>query len=50
MGKVTSLIEALELPELRWVKETNDQKLKEVISYALTLEGLARNASTMRQV
>lgn len=46
MGKVTSLIEALELPELRWVKETNDQKLKEVISYALTLEGLARNTST----
>lgn len=46
MGKVTPLTEAMELPELRWVKESNDPKLKELIDYATTLEGLARNSST----
>jgi DNA polymerase-3 subunit alpha len=46
MGKVTPLTEAMDLPELRWVKESNDPKLKELIDYATTLEGLARNSST----
>jgi len=45
LGKVTPLKEALELPELRWVNESNDPKMREMINYALTLEGLARNTS-----
>ncbi len=44
-GKVTPLKEALELPELRWVQDSNDPKIRETINYALTLEGLARNTS-----
>lgn len=45
LGKVTPLKEALELPELRWVNDSNDSKIREMINYALTLEGLARNTS-----
>lgn len=44
-GKVTKINDAIELPELRWLKETNDPKLKELIEYASTLEGMARNSS-----
>ncbi len=44
-GKVTKIKEAMELPDLRWVKESDDPKLKELIEYASTLEGMARNSS-----
>ncbi|MBK9183560.1 MAG: hypothetical protein IPM83_10660 [Ignavibacteria bacterium] len=37
--------DALDLPELRWLKTSDDPRLKDMISYALTLEGFARNAS-----
>jgi len=47
LGKVASLAEALEtVPELKWVKESTDPKIKELIEYSLVLEGLSRNAST----
>ncbi len=46
-GKPMSLSEALEkVPELEWLKTTNDPKLKELVRYALTLEGLNRHPST----
>jgi DNA polymerase-3 subunit alpha len=45
LGKVTPLKEALELAELRWVKESDDPKIKKLIEYALVLEGFARNTS-----
>lgn len=45
MGKVPPLKEALELPELKWVKESKDQKIKDLIEYSLVLEGFARNSS-----
>lgn len=35
----------MELPDLRWVKDSPDPKLKELIEYASTLEGMARNSS-----
>lgn len=44
-GKVTPLKEALDLPELRWVKESDDPKIRQLIEYGLVLEGLARNTS-----
>lgn len=46
MGKVTPLSEALELPDLRYLKETQDAKLKDLIEYSLVLEGFVRNSST----
>lgn len=45
LGKVTPIREALELPELRWVKESDDPKLRQLIEYAQVLEGFCRNAS-----
>ncbi len=45
-GKVTPIADALKLPELRWVKDTDDPKIKQMIEYATVLEGFARNAST----
>ncbi|MDI6766046.1 MAG: DNA polymerase III subunit alpha [Bacteroidota bacterium] len=46
-GKVTPLAEALETnPELKWVKESEDEKIQELIEISLVLEGLNRNAST----
>jgi DNA polymerase-3 subunit alpha len=44
-GKVTKIQEAIELPDLRWLKESTDPKLKELIEYATILEGMARNSS-----
>ncbi len=46
LGKVTPLKEALDLQELRWVKESQDPKIKELIEYSLVLEGFSRNVST----
>ncbi|MBL7998561.1 MAG: DNA polymerase III subunit alpha, partial [Candidatus Kapabacteria bacterium] len=45
MGKVTKIKDALELPELRWVKTSDDPKIKQMIEYASVLEGFARNTS-----
>ncbi|MEY3386801.1 MAG: polymerase alpha subunit [Bacteroidota bacterium] len=45
LGKVHSISEALEIPELKWLKTTDDQRLKDLIDYAKVLEGFARNAS-----
>ena len=44
-GKVTPLKEALELPELRWLKDTDDPKMQQLVEYSLILEGLCRNVS-----
>ncbi len=46
-GKVTPLAEALEtVPELKWVRDTKDEKIRQLIEVSLILEGLSRNAST----
>jgi DNA polymerase-3 subunit alpha len=46
-GKVTPLAEALEtIPELKWVKESTDEKIKLLIDTAVVLEGMNRNVST----
>ena len=46
-GKVTPLAEALAtIPELKWVKESPDEKIKELIDISLVLEGMNRNSST----
>ena len=45
-GRVQKLAEALENPELRWLKESTDPQLKKLIEYSLVLEGFSRAAST----
>jgi DNA polymerase-3 subunit alpha len=45
MGKVHSISDAMDLPELRWIKTAEDPRIKDLISYAQVLEGFARNAS-----
>lgn len=46
-GKVTPLAEVLETnPELKWLKNSDDEKIQELIDISLVLEGLNRNAST----
>ncbi len=46
-GRVTPLAEALEtVPELKRVRETKDEKIRQLIDISLVLEGLSRNAST----
>ena len=45
-GKVYSIDKALnEVPELKWVKESNDPDIQNLIKYAKVLEGMNRNAS-----
>lgn len=45
-GRVTPLAEALEtIPELRWLKETTDEKLCDMLDISVVLEGMNRNAS-----
>jgi len=44
-GRVQPLAEAVEGPELRWVKESTDPAIKKLIEYSLVLEGFCRNAS-----
>jgi DNA polymerase-3 subunit alpha len=47
LGKVTPLAEALEtIPDLKWVKESSDDKIRLLIDTALVLEGMNRNVST----
>jgi DNA polymerase III subunit alpha len=46
-GKVRPLADALEtIPELKWVKESGDTKIKMLVDASLVLEGMNRNAST----
>ncbi|MEP7220182.1 MAG: DNA polymerase III subunit alpha, partial [Bacteroidota bacterium] len=44
-GRVQALKDAIEGPELRWVKESTDPQIKKLIEYSLVLEGFCRNAS-----
>ncbi|MCF8412000.1 MAG: DNA polymerase III subunit alpha [Melioribacteraceae bacterium] len=45
-GRVFTIDQALkEVPELKWVLESKDEKIKELITYARILEGMNRNAS-----
>ncbi len=45
LGKVRPLADALEtIPDLKWVKESNDPKIKMLIDASLVLEGMNRNA------
>ncbi len=45
LGKVRPLADALEtVPELRWVKESSDPKIKTLVEASLVLEGMNRNA------
>lgn len=45
-GKVYSIDQALaEVPELEWVKNSDDESIQELIKYARVLEGMNRNAS-----
>lgn len=46
-GNVTSLAEAVDrIPDLRWVKESKDEKIRELVRISLVLEGMNRNSST----
>ncbi len=46
-GRVTPLQEAIDtIPDLRWVKESKEEKIQELISISLVLEGMNRNVST----
>lgn len=45
-GKVYSIDQALEeVPELKWVKESNDPTIQELIKYGRILQGMNRNNS-----
>ncbi len=45
-GKVYSIEKSLkEVAELKWVKNSNDQQIKDLIKYAQVLEGMNRNNS-----
>jgi DNA polymerase-3 subunit alpha len=46
-GKVTPLAEAIDtLPDLKWVKDSKDEKIQELVEISLVLEGMNRNSST----
>ncbi|MEK6649570.1 MAG: DNA polymerase III subunit alpha, partial [Bacteroidota bacterium] len=46
-GKVTPIAEALDtIPDLKWVKESPDEKIQLLIKTAKVLEGMNRNVST----
>jgi DNA polymerase-3 subunit alpha len=45
-GKVYTIDQALkEVPELRWVRDSDDESIQNLIKYAKVLEGMNRNAS-----
>lgn len=45
-GKVFTIEQALtEVPELKWVKESKESEIQDLIKYAKVLEGMNRNAS-----
>lgn len=46
-GRVTPIEEALNtIPDLQWVKESQDEKIRLLINTAIVLEGMNRNVST----
>jgi DNA polymerase-3 subunit alpha len=45
LGKVTPLEEALQLPDLQWLRESTDPKLRQLVEFSLVLEGFCRNIS-----
>jgi len=45
LGKVMPIAEAMNLPDMNWLKNHNDSRFKEWIEYSKTLEGFARNSS-----
>lgn len=45
LGKVMPIGEAMNLPDLAWLKNHSDPRFKEWIEYSKTLEGFARNSS-----
>lgn len=45
LGKVTPLSEALELPDLAELKNTDDPRYKQLVEFSLLLEGLYRHTS-----
>lgn len=45
LGKVTPIAKALELPDLKWVKDSADERLKEMIDYSIALENRNRGVS-----
>lgn len=46
-GKVTPLAEAIDtLPDLKWVKESKEERIRELVDISLVLEGMNRNSST----
>lgn len=46
-GRVATIDEALNnVPELKWVKESNDPMIQNLVKYSKTLEGLFRNIGT----
>ncbi len=45
LGKVTPLEEALQLPDLQWLRQTDDPKLRQLVEFSLVLEGFCRNIS-----
>ncbi|MDQ1266344.1 MAG: polymerase subunit alpha, partial [Bacteroidota bacterium] len=45
-GKVRPLKEALTQADLKWVSDSDDEKIKELIEYSLILEGKVRSAGT----
>jgi DNA polymerase III subunit alpha len=45
-GRVFTIEQALdEVPELKWVKESEDESIQDLLKYAKILEGMNRNAS-----
>jgi DNA-directed DNA polymerase III PolC len=44
-GRVQPISEAIEGPELRWVKESTDPQIRKLIEYSQVLEGMCRNTS-----
>ncbi len=46
-GKVVGIEEAINtIPELKWIKESNDEKIRLLVNASLVLEGMNRNIST----
>ena len=42
-GKVTKIEKALDLPDLKWLKDSDERSIQELIEHSMNLEGLARN-------
>jgi len=46
LGVVLPLAEAFELPDLKWIKDSKDEKIIQLVEYSKHLEGFCRNTST----